>query len=157
MKKQKSKTKSEYKVKKIPDHHDAELVLELYSLRREPVMRESRKALIGLQLSTWEDIVAVSKPDHPHNAAWRQVTSYFEMAWSMARHGIAQPDFLAENTGEGFLLYAKIQPHLARFRREMSPTAFTNAEWMLANSASARQRFEMFQARFAKLAAAASK
>lgn len=28
-----------------PDHHDAEIVMRLYDLRREPVMRESREAL----------------------------------------------------------------------------------------------------------------
>ncbi len=28
--------------KDTPDHHDAELVLRVYELRREPVMRQSR-------------------------------------------------------------------------------------------------------------------
>jgi hypothetical protein len=31
--------------KTAPDHHDAELVLKVYDLRREPVMRESRDAI----------------------------------------------------------------------------------------------------------------
>lgn len=139
---------------KPPDHHDAELVLRLYDLRRETVMRQSRDAMARFLPRTWEDIAAVVAPDHPHNAAWRQVTSYFEMAWGMARHGIVNPDYLAENTGEGFYLFAKVHPHLERFRREISPIAFVNAEWMLQNSAAARVRFELFQGRVAKMLAA---
>ncbi len=32
-------------IKDAPDHKDAELLLRLYELRREPVLRESRKFL----------------------------------------------------------------------------------------------------------------
>ena len=31
--------------KHAPDHHDADLILKLYDLRREPVMRESRDSI----------------------------------------------------------------------------------------------------------------
>lgn len=142
-------------IKTKPDHHDAELVLKLYDLRREAVMRQSREAMRTFLPRRFEDVAAVAAPDHPQNAAWRQVTSYFEMAYGFARHGIADPDFLAENTGEGLFLFAKVHPHLARFRAEYSPLAFQNTEWLLQNSASARQRFELFQGRVAKLLAAA--
>ena len=33
-------------MKEKPDHHDAELVIKLYDLRREAVMRESRQKLL---------------------------------------------------------------------------------------------------------------
>jgi hypothetical protein len=59
-----------------PDHHDAELVLKLYDLRREPVMRASRDAMLGkFWPKSYEDFVAVTKFDHPLNAAFRQVSS----------------------------------------------------------------------------------
>src|SRR5688572_13380775 len=124
--------------KAAADHHDAALVLQLYELRREGVMRQSREAMARFLPRTWEDLAAVLRPEHPDNAAWRQVTSYFEMAWNMARHGIVHADYLAESTGEGFFLFAKVEPHLERLRRETSPLAFLNAEWMLHNSESAR-------------------
>lgn len=140
-------------LKQTPDHHDAELVLRLYDLRRESVMRESRKAIVQFNPRSYEEFFAITQPAHDHNAAFRQVSSYFEMAYGFARHGICHVDFLAENTGEGMLLFAKVQPYLERFRRETSPTAFLNAEWLVAHSASARQRFEMFQARIKKMLA----
>jgi hypothetical protein len=141
-------------MKEKPDHHDAELVLKLYDLRREAVMRQSRAAIAQWVPRGWDDFIAVTKPDHPHNAAWRQVSSYFEMAYGFARHGVVNPDFLAENTGEGMFLFAKVHPHLARFRTETAPTAFMNAEWLVNNSASARLRFELFQKRVASMLAA---
>jgi aminoglycoside/choline kinase family phosphotransferase len=136
--------------KTVPDHHDAEIVLKLYELRREAVMRQSRDAMAKFLPRSYADFAAVIAPDHPQNAAWRQVTSYFEMAWGFARHGIANPDLLAENTGEGFLLFAKVHPYLQQYRREHAPLAFKNAEWMLEHSGAARQRFELFQARVQK-------
>ncbi len=141
------------KLKKTPDHHDAELVLKLYDLRREAVMRQSRDALAKWLPRSYDEFVAVAQPTHPNNAAWRQVSSYFEMAYGFARHGVVNPDFLAENTGEGMFLFAKVAPHLERFRSEYSATAFTNTEWIVKNSASAKLRFEMFKARVAKMAA----
>ena len=137
-------------LKQSPDHHDAELVLRLYDLRRESVMRESRKAIVQFHPRSYEEFFAITQLAHEHNAAFRQVSSYFEMAYGFARHGVCHADFLAEGTGEGMLLFAKVQPFLERFRRETSPTAFQNAEWLVLHSASAKQRFDMFQARFKK-------
>ena len=72
--------------KKKPDFHDADLILKLYDLRREKVMRESRNAIFGFVPKNYEEMVAVLAPDHPLNAAFRQVSSYYEMAYGFARH-----------------------------------------------------------------------
>jgi len=138
-------------IKEKPDHHDAELVLKLYDLRREAVMRQSRATMGQFLPRTFEELVAVTQPTHPSNAAWRQVSSYWEMAWSFARHGVCNADFLIENTTEGLFLFAKVQPHLARFRQEISPTAFRNAEWIATQCETGRQRLEMVQMRIRKM------
>jgi hypothetical protein len=137
--------------KEVPDHHDAELVLKLYDLRREAVMRKSRDD-IGAKFwpKTYEDLLAITKPDHPLNAAFRQTSTYWEMAYGFARHGIANPDFLIENTTEGLFLYAKVQPFVERFRREMAPMAFRNAEWISTQCDEGRRRFEFVQGRVKK-------
>ena len=139
-----------------PDHHDAELVLKLYDLRREAVMRDSRNAINGkFWPKSYEDVLAITKPDSPMNAAFRQVSSYWEMVYGMAKHGIIHADFLTENNGEGLFLYAKIHPFLERFRKEnSSPTAFQNAEWISTQCAEGRRRFEMIQNRVRKMAEA---
>jgi len=101
-----------------PDHHDADLVLHVYELRREPVMRESRLAILrDLWPKTFEDLQAVLKPEHPLNRAYRQVGSYWEMVYSFARHGIVHHDFWLENNGEGMFVFARVAPYVEQLRQ----------------------------------------
>src|SRR5690606_32319174 len=94
-------------LKESPDHLDADLVLKIYDLRREAVMRESRDAINrDYWPRTSEEATGVLRSDHPLNRAWRQTTGYWEMVYSMARHGIIQGDFLVENNTEGLFLFA---------------------------------------------------
>ena len=137
--------------KEHPDHHDAELLLKLYDLRREPVMRQARDTMMRWLPRSFEEVMAVTQMTHPNNAAWRQVSSYWEMAYSFARNGIINPDFLAENGGEGLFLFVKVQPYLERFRKETSPTAFRNAEWIATQCEEGRTRFALIRTRVAKM------
>ena len=137
--------------KEHPDHHDAELVLRVYELRTEAVMRESRHAL-NQQFwpKTWEEMQAVMKMDHPLNAAFRQLSTYWEMVYGMARHGIVHADYLMESNGEGLLLFAKVKPFLAQYRAATNPKSFRNAEWVATNCEVGRERMQAFDARIAK-------
>lgn len=133
-------------IKDSPDHRDAELVLRLYELRREAVIREARRYMIAeFWPESLEAALAITKGDHPGNAAYRQVTTYWEMAYGMARHGIVNPDYLAESTGEGLFVYAKFHPWLAEFRAAVSPRAFRHAEWISANCTEGRTIFAVFR------------
>ena len=136
--------------RKNPDASDADIVLKLYDLRREKVMRESRNAMFGFTPKTWDEMAAILQPAHPQNAAYRQVSSYYEMAYGLARHGAVNAELLAESTVEGLILYAKVRPFLARLRAEQSPFAFANAEWMVKKSKHAKARFALIQERVRK-------
>ena len=137
--------------KDYPDHHDAELVLKLYDLRREPVMRASRDAIVRQFLPrSAADVLAVAQREHPLNAAFRQVSTYWEMVFGMGRHGIIEPNFLAENSGEGLVVFAKIEPFLADYRATAGPRAFRNAEWMATECETGRQMFASVRERVAR-------
>jgi len=137
--------------KGLPDHHDAELAIRVYELRREAVMRESRNAISQkFWPKSFEDIQAIAKPDHPLNAAYRQVASFWEMVYGFAKHGIVHADFWLESNGEGLYVFAKFSPHLDRIRAELSPTAFRNAEWISKESAEGRRLLQMFSERVKK-------
>ena len=43
-----------------PTHYDAEIILKLYDLRREPVMREARAFFVQFSLKSLDDIVKVA-------------------------------------------------------------------------------------------------
>ena len=141
--------------KDTPDHHDAELVLKLYELRRETVMRDSRDA-IATQFwpRSFEDLLAVTKRDHHLNRPFRQVGTYWEMAYGMVKHGIVNAEYFLESNGEGFFLFAKVHPFLEAYRREVSPYGFRNAEWAALKCPPGRDMFEGIQARVKKQAEA---
>ena len=63
--------------KTTPDWHDADLVLRLDDLRRETVMRASRDAMNArFRPRNYEDFIAITKPDHPDNAAVRDYAAF---------------------------------------------------------------------------------
>ena len=67
-------------------------------------MRESRAAINQkFWPKSYDDVLALTKADHPLNAAYRQVGSFWEMVYGFARHGIVHPDFWLESNGEGLL------------------------------------------------------
>ncbi len=139
--------------KERADYQDADLVLRLYEARRESVMRDSRHAVAGkFWPKSYEDVQAFAKLEHPLNAAFRQVSSYWEMVYGIVRHGIVNPDFFLESNGEGMFLFAKLHPYLESIRRETSPTAFGNAEWVATETEKGRKMFAAFSARVKKLA-----
>jgi hypothetical protein len=135
-----------------PDHHDAELVMKVYDLRREPVMRESR-ALI--QSKFWPksagEVLAVTGSDHPLNAAFRQVNTYWEMVYGMVKWGIVHAGYFLESNAEGLFLFAKIAPHLEAYRKDYSATGFRNAEWVATQCPPGRTLYETVSARVRKV------
>ena len=132
-----------------PTPADAEIVLKLYELRREPVMRASRETLLRWFPGSCDEVAALADFGHEDNAAFRQVTSYFEMAFGLARRGAVHPELLMDWCGEGIFLYAKLEPFLSEFRERVSPTAFANTEWAVEKTEAGRAKFEQFRARLA--------
>ena len=133
--------------KDYPDHHDADLVLKLYELRRETVMRESRSAVSSRYWpKTADEAVAVFKSDHPLNAPFRQVVTYWEMVYGMVKWGILHGDFTVENGSEGLYVFARAEPYLQQIR-EANPSYFVNAEWIVNHSEAARRAMDRYRSR----------
>jgi len=135
--------------KQQPDHGDAELALKCYDLRREAVMRASRDAIVAKFLpKSFDELIAITKPDHPMNPAWRQVTTYWEMVYAMVKHGVVHPEYFLESNGEGLLVFARVEEHLAEYRKATSQFAFLNAEWVTKNTERGRAILPLFRKRF---------
>jgi hypothetical protein len=62
-------------------------------------------------------------------------------------------DYFMESAGEGMFLFARMAPYLEEFRRDISPVAFQNAEWVAKNTPVGQRMFAMFTARVEKLLA----
>lgn len=133
-------------------HQDAELVLKIYDMRREKVMRESRDTVNTKFLpKSLQDVEAVLTPGNEINAAFRQTSTYWEMVYGFARHGIIDANFLIESNAEGFFLLAKVYPYLAELREKYSPLMFRNAEWIATESEEGKRRFALIQKRVATM------
>ncbi len=131
-------------MKDYPDHHDADLVLRAYELRREPVLRDARKAMtVDWWPQSLDDLRAIANYDHPHNASFRQVTSYWELIYGMAKHGIVNPEYMADSSGgEAFIILAKVSPWLEEFRTTVSgPRFLRNTEWIATETQTGRELF----------------
>jgi hypothetical protein len=137
------------------NHHDADIILKLYDIRREPVMRESRlKMVMEFMPSSFDEAAAVMDPKHPLNAAFRQTTGYWEMAYSFVKHGAVHVDMMMECNGEGLFLYGKFEPFIEELREKKSPTMFNNTRWVVENTAFGKERMPMIRQRIAQMQAA---
>ncbi len=125
---------------------DAEIILRLYELRRETVMRQARAWVIGeFWPATAADYFAVAmNPADPHNAFLRQVTSYWEMAAAMVLHGAVSPELFVDCNGEGFVLLAKFAPFIDDIRQKM-PTFMQKTSEMVKRFTAAAARYEAAQ------------
>ncbi len=87
---------------------DAELILKLYDLRREDLMRKARLFLFEMPAKTTDDILKVQRGmGTPENAYWRQAVSYWEMAAAFVLRGAVDADLFFDTSGEGIFYYTK--------------------------------------------------
>ena len=84
-----------------PDHHDAELLLRLYDLRREEKLRRARAWFVGeFQAQTLEEDQRKHPPGSEESAYTRMTLSYWDMAASIVNYGLIHEQFFFENCGE---------------------------------------------------------
>jgi hypothetical protein len=122
---------------------DAEIILRLYELRTEAVMRQARAWVTGeFWPATAEEFFAVAEnPADPHNAWLRQVLSYWEMAAAMVLHGAVSAELFVDCNGEGFFLLAKFSAILDGIR-EKNPAFLMKTSDLVNRFSTAAQRYE---------------
>ena len=135
-----------------PTAADAQLILKLYDLRREPEMRKARSWwLVTFWPMTADDIIKVASALGTDENAWfRQVAGYWDMAASFVNRGILNADLFLEggSSGEMVFLFAKIQPILKETREKMKATTlFRNVEKVIMGSKSGQERLKLIGAR----------
>ncbi|MGC2614275.1 MAG: hypothetical protein WA354_09620 [Terracidiphilus sp.] len=123
---------------------DAEIILKLYELRTEPLMRQARAWMTGeFWPNTAEEFFAVAlNPADPHNAFFRQVTTYWEMGAAMVLHGAVSAELFVDCNGEGFFLLAKFA-HILEPIREKMPMFMNKTSELINRFTAAAARYEM--------------
>jgi hypothetical protein len=129
---------------------DAGIILKLYELRTEAVMRQARAWVVGeFWPKTADEFFAVAEnTKDPHNPWFRQVITYWEMAAAMVLHGAVSAELFTDCNGEGFFLLAKFSPFLETIR-ERNPGFMLKTTELISRFSIAAQRYEMMQKRTA--------
>ncbi len=136
-----------------PTHHDVEVILKLYELRREDRMRKARGWLFGYKASNAAEHQAACPPGSEQDASYRMVTSYWDMAASFVTSGALNKELFLQSAGEMLFVWEKTKGTIADSRKAMgNPKYLSNletvAQAMIDNMNSANPKaYEAFSAR----------
>jgi hypothetical protein len=114
----------------IATYDDANLLLQLYDMRREEKLRAARDWFVkNARFQSMDDFRKLCPPGSPENASFRQVTSYWEMVASFVASGILHPDLFFQNTRELLLVWVRLRGIMPTYRESFKdPSAFRNLE-----------------------------
>jgi len=147
---------------KMGKHDDADLILKLYELRREPVMREARNWFFSFNPTNAAEYMEAMMSEHSGHL--RMVISYWDMAASFVNNGAIDEQMFNDANGEHLFIFAKIEPILEELRQQWNqPEMLKHFETLVRrvpNSteklAGIRERIKMIQAMMAERAKAAN-
>lgn len=143
-------------------HEDADLILKLYDLRREAVMREARNWWFTFNPTSIQEVMSTMMGEH--SGHMRMVLSYWDMACAMVLSGAIDEELFNTVNGEHMVVYMKIEPVLEDLRKMFDNPEFAKSlETVVrripnveARMGSMRERFKQFAAMREQQAAAAT-
>ena len=132
---------------KKPTASDAQLIMQLYELRREAEMRKARNWWFT---TFWprsaDDFMKIAFTVGTQENNWlRQVTGYWSMAASFVLHGALREELFIQPavSGEMFIVLAKVQPFLKELREKAGdPEMLANIEKVIMGSKYGRERLK---------------
>ena len=130
---------------------DAQVILQLYDLRRDSEMRKARHFVSAeLWPESAEDTLRIARAyPSPENTWLRQVTSYWEMAASFVLRGALHEGLFFDASGEMYCVYAKFKPVLKEIRQKL-PFFLLTVEKVVMNTPEGRKRLERLEKRLAR-------
>jgi len=143
------------KTKPTDPIQQAELILHLYELRREAVMREARSYVGGEFLpASAEEFVQIVSAGGKLTGFVLQVYGYWDMVSAFVLSGALAEALVYATCQEMYFQYAKIQPYLADIRKKMGlPEYLISIERVVEGSKASRERLSAMQKNLAAMAA----
>jgi len=125
----------------------AELILRLYELRRETVMREARSFVSGSFLPQSDDeLVAVVTKGGKETGFVLQVYGYWDMVCAFVLHGMLSEPLVYDTCQEMYFQFAKIHPYLKGFRQKINLPEWMQSLEVAAGSPRGRKRLALMRA-----------
>lgn len=133
-------------------HEDADLILKLYDLRRETVMREARNWLFSFNPTSIQDVMDTMIGEH--SGHFRMVISYWDMACALVNNGAIDEELFNQTNGEHIFVYMKVQPVLEDIRQMFdNPEFLKNLETVVKRIPDMETKLPAMRERMAKFAA----
>jgi hypothetical protein len=131
-----------------PTHADAELLLHLYEMRREPELRRARKWMMSeFKATTWADIKSRYLSNVDDDRWFRMTTSYWEMLATMVNRGVLHAELFFDHTGEDIVTWERIKTLIPDARADIRPTyLFQFEKLVLAHQAYRKKSIAAAQA-----------
>jgi hypothetical protein len=127
------------------EHESADLILKLYDLRREALMRKAREWYFTFNPETVEDVGTAARGEN--SAYFRMVVSYWDMACSLVNNGAIDEKMFADATGEQNFVFAKLHPFITQIREvSKQPNFLAHLEKYVMRQPDAEQRMEALRA-----------
>jgi hypothetical protein len=141
---------------KKPTATDAQLILQLYDLRREAEMRKARNWwVVEFWPQSTDDFMKIMGTLGSQENNWmRQVGGYWSMAAAFVLQGALSEELFIQPavSGEMFLVFAKVHPFLKELREKMGdPHMFENIEKVVTGSRFGRERLKLTLKRVAAM------
>jgi hypothetical protein len=133
----------------------AELILHLYELRRETVMREARSYIGGeFMPASADEFVQIVSAGGKLTGFVLQVYGYWDMVAAFVLNGALDEALIYATCQEMYYQYAKIQPFLADVRKRLNlPEFFISIERVVEGSKAGRERLSTMRNNLAAMAA----
>jgi hypothetical protein len=137
-------------------YESATLLIRLYELRREPMMREARNWYTrSFHPTNVEEMMQTI--GGPNSAHFRMVTSYWDMACSFVANGAIDAQMFADANGEHVIVFSRIEPFIDEYRERMGNPAYLGSlEKIVMQLPDAKTRLAALRERFRAMAATAT-
>jgi hypothetical protein len=122
-----------------PTVEQADLMLKLYEMRRDPEMRRARAYMAHeFQAKTWAEAGYLTGTDP--DRYFRMVTSYWEMVAALVNRGLIDEDLFFDTQGEGLFIWTRVRDLVPDGRKHFRPTWLWNLERMARRQQAWRER-----------------
>ncbi len=126
---------------------EAQVILHLYDLRREPELRKARDWWMAqFWPASADDFMKVASAMGTQENTWlRQAGGYWGIAAALVLQGAVNEELFLRPafSGEMFLMFAKVHPFLTELREKIGdPEAFADIEKVINNTKWGRDRLK---------------
>ena len=133
-------------------YDDANLILKLYDMRREPRMREARKWFVAsFKVKSYDELMTLCPPGSEPNASYRMMTTYWELVASFITAGVLHDELFFQSGRELLLVWERVRDIAPQVRAQLKNDlewknleAVGNAyiKWWNANAPGAYEAFQ---------------